>query len=99
MPVSAGGWQPCDLCWLMQQRETPKLWSGHWMRRKRLNANATKFIGCPCVRNWKNCAMLNENHRRRPQIRRRTRHRRGRGAEKRDGRKVEGVCGETQTPC
>ena len=35
-----------------------------------------------------------EDHRRRPQIRRRTRHRRGRGAEERDGRKVEGVCGK-----
>ena len=35
-----------------------------------------------------------EDHRRRPQIRRRTRHRRGRGAEEGHGRKVEGVCGK-----
>ena len=38
--------------------------------------------------------LLDEDHRRRPQIRRRTRHRRGRGAEKGHGRKVEGVCGK-----
>jgi len=38
--------------------------------------------------------MLDEDHRRRLKIRRRTRHRRGRGAEERDGRKVQRVCWE-----
>ena len=38
--------------------------------------------------------LLDEDHRRRPQIRRRTRHRRGRGVEEGDGRKVEGVRGK-----
>jgi hypothetical protein len=47
----------------MQQRATPLPWSGHWMTRKPLNASVTKFIGCPCVRNWKNCATPNKNHR------------------------------------
>ena len=38
--------------------------------------------------------LLHEDHRRRPQIRRRTRHRRGRSAEEGHGRKIKGVCGE-----
>ncbi len=38
--------------------------------------------------------LLDEDHRRRAQIRRRTRHRRGRGAEEGDGRESEGVRGK-----
>src|SRR5436853_50077 len=38
--------------------------------------------------------LLDEDHRRRPQIRRRTRHRRGRGVEEGEGEEVEGACGE-----
>ncbi len=38
--------------------------------------------------------LLDEDHRRRPQIRRRTGDLRGGGAEERDGGEVEGVCGE-----
>src|SRR5438552_2917363 len=42
------------------------------------------------ARFWRN----RRNHRRRPQIRHRTRHRRGRGAQEKHGSEVEGVCGE-----
>src|SRR6266545_8132889 len=64
------------------------------LRKEQKYTPRHELAAIPCPPKPVRRRMLDEDHRRRPQIRRRTRHRGGRGVEKGDGGEVEGVRGK-----